>query len=304
MSRSDAGIAGRRVAVTGASGFIGRALIAACEARGAHPVAVVRSPEKVRDLGVEARRADLADPAALEVALDGCDAVIANAGLVSIGAQSREALTRANVEGTRNVLEAVRRAGIRRVVMTSSATVYERRPRRAYEEDDPLWPADARVGRALYYAVSKASAEREAWRIAERHGIDLSVARPSGVYGAHDHSGLMPWIRRLAAVPLITAFPAYLHVPMVYVADLAEAMLRMLERPLASGRAYNVAGDPAISFWQIFRAYREASGAGPQLVLPIPVPLRYAYSTERARRDLDFVSRPPEEAFADMLARG
>lgn len=297
------GLAGRRIAVTGASGFIGRALLGAVAAREARPIAVVRSPEKLAGAGVEARRADLGDLDALTTALEGCDALIANAGLVSIGRQSREALIRSNVEGTRNVLEAARRAGVRRVVMTSSATVYARQRARVYEEDDPLWSADARVGRTLYYALSKATAEREAWRFCERHGIELSVARPSGVYGEHDHSGLTPWLERLARVPLITAFPVYLRVPMVYVGDLADAMLRMLERPSAAGRAYNVTGDPEVSLWQMFAAYREARGLAPRLVVPVPVPLRYAYSLERARRELEFTNRPPREAFETMLGR-
>ena len=302
-------LAGRRIAVTGASGFIGRALLDAVATRGAHPIAVVRSPEKLAGLvvgggSVEARRADLGDVDALTAALDGCDAVLANAALVSIGRQSREALTRANVEGTRNVLEAARRAGVKRIVMTSSATVYAPQRGRTYEEDDPLWREDARVGRTLYYALSKAVAERAAWSFCEQHGLELSVARPSGVYGEGDHSGLTPWIARFAAVPLVTAFPAYLHVPMTYVGDLADAMLRMLERPVAAGRAYNVTGDPSVSFWQLFTAYRQAAGLAPRLVIPIPVPIRYSYSSARAERELGFTNRAPIEAFKAMLGRG
>lgn len=296
-------LAGRRVAVTGASGFIGRALLAALDARGARPIAVVRTPAKIAREGLEARKADLSDLEALTAALEGCDALVANAALVSLGAESREALTRANVEGTRNVIEAARRAGVRRVVLTSSTAAYARRAGRIYEEDDPLWPDDARVARPLYYAVSKATAEREAWALCDRHRIDLSVARPSGVYGPHDHSGLTPWLDRLSRIPLLTAFPAGLHVPMVYVADLADAMVRMLERPIASGRAYNVTGDPEVSFRQMFDAYRAARRRGPQLVLPIPVPLRYAYSNARAERELGFTNRPPLAAFTDMFAR-
>lgn len=296
-------LAGQRIAITGASGFIGRALIDAVDARGALPIAIVRTPSKLSRPGLEARRADLGDLASLISALEGCDAAIANAGLVSIGAQSREALTRANVEGTRNLIEAARRAGVRRIVMTSSTAAYQRCAGRVYHEDDPLWPDDARVGRALYYAVSKAAAEREAWSLCAKHGIVLSVARPSGVYGPHDHSGLTPWLDRLSRIPLITVFPAWVHVPMVYVADLAEAMLRMLERPVASNRAYNVAGDPEISLWKIFAAYRAARARKvPQLVVPIPVPVRWAYSLDRARRELDFVNRAPLAAFAEMRA--
>jgi nucleoside-diphosphate-sugar epimerase len=295
-------LSNRRIAVTGATGFIGRALVEALDRRGASPIAVVRSPHKLGDLRAEARRADLADRDALRRAFEGCDAVLANAGLVSLGTHSREELLRANVEGTRNVLEAACEAGVRRVVMTSSATAYANPRGRVCEEDDPLWPADARVSRALYYAVSKAAAEREAWRIASERGLELTVARPSAVYGPGDRVGLTPWIERLGRVPFVTAFPCWTTVPMVYVDDVAEAMVRMLERDVSRGRAYNVTGDPSVSFWALFRAYREAGGLARSLVLPIPLPFRLAYSNARAERELGFTNRAPVEAFRAMLA--
>lgn len=297
-------VGGRTVAVTGASGMVGRYLVRALADRGARVVAVVRDPQKMERTGLpaEAREADLSDVHALSAAFDGCDAVFSNAGLVSIGKSSREQLMRANVEGTRNVFEALRRAGVSRVVMTSSTAAYAKQKGRVYVEDDPLWAADARVSRPLYYALSKAVAEREAWRLADEHDIELSVARPSGIYGLHDRTGFTVWLRRFTSVPLMTVFPTRLHVPNVYGGDLAEAMVRMLERPAASGRAYNVTGDPEISFWHMLEAYRDAGWPVPPLVVPVPVPLRFAYSIERAERDLDFANRPPVDAFSEMRA--
>ncbi len=79
----------KTVAVTGATGFIGRYLVQALVERGTRVVGVVRSPDKVPALRdhprVEMRKADLADRAALTAAFDGVDAVISNAGLISIG---------------------------------------------------------------------------------------------------------------------------------------------------------------------------------------------------------------------------
>ncbi|MBW2371981.1 MAG: NAD(P)H-binding protein [Deltaproteobacteria bacterium] len=72
------------IAVTGATGFLGRYLVDVLQARGARVVAVVRSPEKAPELearGVELRRADLTEPEALEEGFRGADAVVANAGL-------------------------------------------------------------------------------------------------------------------------------------------------------------------------------------------------------------------------------
>lgn len=294
---------GRAIAVTGATGFIGRYLVRALVERGARAIAVVRSPEKAADMvDVEVRKADLTDVDSLAAAFEGCDAIVSNAGVVSIGGQSREALMAANAEGTRNVMEAVRRAGVKRVLMTSSTSVYHRKRRGAYVEDDALWAETDRVSRFLYYAQSKAVAEREAWRLAEEYGLELSVARPSGVYGARDRTGFTSWLVRFTRIPLLTVFPVGLHIPNVYAGDLAEAMMRMLERPASIGRAYNLAGDPEVSFWDMLRAYERAGGSTPTLVLPMPMPMRFAYSLERAAADLDFENRPPEEGFRDMFA--
>ena len=291
------------VAVTGATGFIGRYLVRALQGRGAHVVGVVRRPDKLEGMfdDVEARKADLADTDALTRAFEGCDAVISNAGVVSIGVRGRDELMAANAQGTRNVFDAMHRAGVGRALMTSSASAYARQLNHVYVEGDPLWQETARVPRPLYYSVSKAVAERTAWQLAGEHNIDLSVARPSGVYGAHDNTGFTSWLLRFMSIPIVSVFPTHFYVPNVFAADLAEAMMRMLERPCASGKAYNVAGDPDISFWAFMEAYREAGGSVPKVVVPFPFPFRFRYALERAERELDFVNRPPVEGFSEML---
>jgi len=110
-----------KVAVTGATGFIGRYIVRALLERGAHVVAVVRNPEKVprmAELGVELRTADLGDPEALVRGFSGCDAVISNAAVVSLARESRETMIAHNLEGTRNVIEAIAIAGVGRAIQT------------------------------------------------------------------------------------------------------------------------------------------------------------------------------------------
>ena len=123
------------------------------------------------------------------------------------------------------------------------------------------------------------------------------------MYGAFDKTGFTSWMLRFTRMPGITVFPTHLRIPNVYAGDLAEAMARMLERPRSAGLAYNIAGDPDVTFWDMLGAYRHAGGAVPRVVVPVPVPLAYRYRTDRAERDLDFANRAPEKAFADMLAR-
>jgi nucleoside-diphosphate-sugar epimerase len=293
------------VAVTGATGFIGRYLVRALLERGARTIAVVRDPRKAVDLaaaGAEIRQAELGDVAALGLAFAGVDAVVSNAGAISLGGMTRQQLIQTNVRGTSNVFRALRQAGVRRVVQTSSATVYRAKPGHYYFEGDPLRDEGDWSTPFTHYAVSKACAEREAWRLADAWGIALTTVRPHTVYGAHDRSTFTCWLKRLMALP-VSVFPSHLHLPAVYCGDLAEAFCRILElEDGAAGQAYNIAGEPyRYTYWDLMQAYRQTSAKTPRLVLPVPVPLRRAYSIDRARRDLDFRHRPLEEGFRELV---
>lgn len=299
-------LSGARIAVTGATGFIGRYLCWELAKAGAQVVAVARRPEKAADLeaeGMLVAQADIKDVAALERAFRGADFVVANAGLVSIGNESREDLIATNVQGTENQLDAAAAAGVKRAVYMSSAITYAPRPGHFYREVDPLLP-ERGGNRFSYYAISKAAAERAAWRRAEEHGMVLSTVRPHTVYGAFDRGSFTLWLKRFMAIPGIGVFPKGVYLPAVFAGDLGVAVGRMLVRDAARGRAYNVMSPPdEVSFWDLMQAYRRAGGPAPKLVLPVPFPIRRRYDTSRARKELDFTPRPLEEGFRDMVER-
>jgi len=297
------------VAVTGATGFLGRYIVRSLLEHGAQVVGVVRNPDKVPALrdtpGVELRKADLRDQAALTEGFRGCDAVVNNAALVSIGNQGRQALIDANVEGVRNVLRAMVDAGVGRCVHVSSATVYAPKKGHFYVEGDPLRDASARPSRINDYATSKAIGEREAWRMADSEGLALSTARPHTIYGAHDSTSFTKWFKLLMRPHLASAFPVGTYLPSVYAGDLGDAFCRMLERgDRASGKAYNLSSPPELDrgFFAHVDAYRQAGGHTPRFVLPVPVPIRRSYSMVRAQDDLSFRPRPLVDGYRDMLA--
>src|SRR5439155_15450548 len=96
---------GAMVAVTGATGFLGRYLVDVLLERGARVIGVVRNPDRVPELtarGVELRRADLADPGALARGFAGADAVVSNAALFSLGNRRWQDHEQANVQGGEN----------------------------------------------------------------------------------------------------------------------------------------------------------------------------------------------------------
>jgi len=292
---------GAAVAVTGATGFLGRYVVATLLARGARVIGVVRNPDRVPALaerGVEMRRADLADRAALAGAFAGADAVVATAALVALGAASWEEYQRANVAGTENVIEAVAVAGIRRVVHVSSVAVYGRHGAFIDEDAAQLGPDTPRRRRNAY-SISKAVSEQHAWRLAREHGLALTTVRPCAIYGAFDPNFTRVF-RRLIALP-VTVMPAFMRLALVYAGDVAEAIARALESPAAVGRAYNVTGDDR-TVWEFAEAWRQAGGPAARLMIPVPVPVARMYDTGRARAELGWGKRPFVDALRETFA--
>lgn len=296
-----------KIAVTGATGFIGRYIVSVLLQRGAHVIGVVRNPSRVPSLakmGVELRKADLANVEELTLGFKGADAVISNAAAIALigGKNNRKALIESNVQGTRNVFQAVLAAGVGRMVTTSSAVVYRPKASHFYAETDPLRSADDPWNPFNAYAVSKACAEQASWQIAAQHGIAHTAIRPHTVYGAFDEASFMVWFKRLLSVPVVSVYPAFTYLPFVYGADVAEAMCLALERPISVGKAYNIAGPPGeVSLWDFLDAWREAGGKVPSLLLPLPLPMRRAYDIELAKRELGWKPRPLLEGCRELL---
>jgi len=291
---------GASVAVTGATGFLGRYIVDALLARGAHVIGVVRNPDRVPELAardVELRRADLAERDRLAQGFAGARAVVSNAALFSLGNRSWEDHRRANIQGTENVFGALADAGVKRVVHVSSVAVYRaHRPR--IGEDAPQLSAGARFASA--YSISKALSEQLAWKLAGAYGLELTTVRPCAIYGAFDPN-FTAVFRRLAGFP-VTVMPALMYLPLVYAGDVADAIARALERPASVGRAYNVTGDDA-TVWEFARAWREAGGPGAFLQLPLVLPWTRAYDNSRAREDLGWGNRPFVEALRETFVR-
>jgi nucleoside-diphosphate-sugar epimerase len=297
----------KRVAVTGATGFLGRYIVDVLLRRGARVIGVVRNPQRVPELlgrGVVMRQADLAAPDCLRASFVGADAVVSNAALVvlrrllGLSWHNWEAHHHANVEGTRNVFDAVAAAGVRRVVHISSVSVYAKPSRAAVDEAHPQLGAHTPHTPFNSYQISKALSEQLAWRLAEQYGLQLTTIRPALIYGAFD-AKFMAVFKRLARLP-ISLYPAGLHLSMVYAGDVAEAVARALEEPAAIGKAYNTTGDDS-TFWQFAAAWKAAGGQAPRLVIPVPVPIRQRFDHRRASEELGWCNRPFLEALRETL---
>lgn len=173
-------MAGERVLVTGGTGFVGGLVLAALVAQGRQVRALVRREGDAARLPArpaELALGDLEDAESLARAADGCAVVYHAAGLNELCPRDPSRLYRTNVEGTRRVLGAARRAGVRRVVYTSSAAVLHGDGTRPADESSP-YPERF----TSHYARSKAEAEQVALGAAGE-GLEVVAVLPSSVQG-------------------------------------------------------------------------------------------------------------------------
>lgn len=166
------------IAVTGATGFIGRHVVPLLLEHGHSVRALVRGGGEGLPSGAFAIAGEVTDVAAVEQALRGTEIVIHLAGVAHTTLTSEEDRNRAravNVGGARNVLEAASRFGVRRVVIASSAHVYNGQRGIMVREDASQVPENL-------YAETKIEVERLACEFAQR-GVEVVVGRPCLTYG-------------------------------------------------------------------------------------------------------------------------
>jgi dihydroflavonol-4-reductase len=167
--------------VTGASGFLGWHVARVLLERGHHVRALVRPGSRVDELDVEPVTGDLRDAASLARAASGCGLVFHIAADYRLWAKDPRELYRSNVEGTRNLLEAARHAGVERVVYTSTVGCIGIPHSGVGDETTPVALADMTGD----YKRSKFQAEQVALEFA-RSGLPVVVVNPTAPIGDHD----------------------------------------------------------------------------------------------------------------------
>ena len=171
--------------VTGGSGHVGANLIRELLQRGVAVKALLRpgsNNQALDGLDVERVEGDLRDAASLERALAGCDRLYHVAAFVSLRSGDRQQIFDVNVTGTKHILDAAEKAGVRRTVFCSSFGAVGRNPDGASDETWTVNPFDTH----LDYEVSKALGEIEVLRAVNR-GMDVTIVNPCGIVGPHDY---------------------------------------------------------------------------------------------------------------------
>jgi dihydroflavonol-4-reductase len=176
------------ILVTGATGHIGNVLVRKLLEQGNKVRALVWRGEDttpLKDMGVEQVVGDVLDPASLESAMHDVEIVYHLAGIISIMPGKNPFVWKVNVEGTRNVLEAARRASIQRLVYTSSIHAIARAPHGVAMDESLGFDQNNPYGE---YDRSKAAASLEVQKAAA-DGLDAVIVCPTGVIGPYDFRG-------------------------------------------------------------------------------------------------------------------
>jgi nucleoside-diphosphate-sugar epimerase len=253
----------RLVALTGATGFVGRHLMADLSRRGYRVRVLLRRPVPEFTTGEQVLIGDLASPINLNEAMRGVDYVIHSAGIAhAMSGRPEDDYRTINRDATRALAQAARQAGVKRFVFLSSVRAQSGPAADAsLRDEDVPGPTDA-------YGRSKLEAEQALAEV----GIPFAALRPALVYGPQVKGNLAA-LFSLARKPWPLPFGAFrAQRSLVALETLASAVAHVMALEKPPDRAFLVADPDPVTLAQIIATYRKGLGRRPGLV-PVPQPL-------------------------------
>jgi dihydroflavonol-4-reductase len=253
-----------RVLVTGATGFTGGHLARALSTAGHEVSALVRNrtgpgAAVLEHAGIALAVGDLRDAAALTAAMSGVDVVYHLAAIYRQVGVSADIYRAVNAEGAGRVVEAASRGGVRRVVHCSTVGVHGDVEHPPANEEAPLKPGDI-------YQRTKLDGERLAREAGSRLGVEVTVARPSGIYGPGDRR-LLRLFRGVGRRRGVTLGNGEIYYHLTYIDDLVDGFRLLGEHTAAANRTYILAGGEVTSLNALVGLVAEGAG--------VPAPARH-----------------------------
>ena len=318
-----------RTLLTGATGFVGSAVLRCLVKAGHHVRALVRpDSDRCNLAGIECEivSGDLTEPASLERAVRGCDALFHVAADYRLWVPDRDKMHRINVTGTVDLFRIAAAAGVSRIVYTSSVATLR--------VDEHGFPADEKCTAELpdmigAYKQSKFLAEREVKALI-MNGLPIVIVKPTAPFGPGDVKPTPTG--RMVVEAASGRMPAYVDTGLnvVHVDDVATGHLLAFEHGTV-GESYILGGENRTLQW-ILKTVAELTGRpGPLIRLPhgLVTPIAYLaegaarifggrepmitvdavrmarklmyFSSEKAQRDLGYAPRPAIEALRDAI---
>jgi len=274
------------VLVTGASGFLGRAITRCLLRNGVAVRALIRPGRGVDAAGAEVCEGDVCDAASVARAVQGVEGVVhAAARVATTGAW--EEFAEVNVRGTRRVIGAAVAAGVRCIVHVSSLSVYAVPADGVTVTEETPYESEAEA--RGHYSRSKLAADRAALHSA-RQGAPVVVLRPGVLYGPGKRPPLARQSVSAGPFRLLLARPGYI-LPLAYVDNVADAVALALRCEAAVGQAFTIV-DENVRQAEYVEQYRTACAEGWRaLWVPVGAVAVAALVAERTFRLLR--RRPP-----------
>ena len=272
--------------MTGATGFIGRALCPLLLRCGFEVCAAVRGNVAGIEPGIEAIRINALVPETdWSAAMQRCDAVVHLAGLAHVlgerGADAAARIRAVNVEATEHLARAAAHAGVRRLVFVSSAKVHgDRSVDRPWTEQDSPKPQDP-------YSRSKWEAEQALESVLRTTALEMTILRPPLVYGPGVKANFLRLLKTIDRGLPIPLGAIRNQRSLIYVGNLADAIACSLRHPGAANRTFLVTDGKDVSTPQLIRYVAAALGRPARLINVPARMLGLAASVLGRRADFD-----------------
>ncbi len=243
--------------LTGATGFIGQHLVR-CLAATAHRMRCLVRPASdtrfLEEAGAELVRGEVKDREALRAGMKECEGVVHLANVYSFWERDPRRYRAVNVEGTRRVMECALEAGVAKVAHVSTVGVWGKPATSPFTEETPFGPV-----RFSEYARTKHEGDRLAWELHRQQGLPLVVLYPAAVLGPGDPKASGQYLADLVRGRMPARVLADAVLTWVHVRDVAQAMVRVLEKEGNIGERY-IVGKHRLSLGEFNRMASEISG--------------------------------------------
>lgn len=259
-----------KILVTGASGFLGGHLIEEMSSRNYDFIGMVRKDSDtnfLKSLGVELRVGDLTAPESLIQATKNIDIVIHLAAYYTFFGK-KELYKKVNVEGTRYLLEASLKNGVKRFIYCSSTEAIGTVEKPPAKEDSPPNPS-------YEYGKSKLEAEKIVREYGEK-GMEYTILRPSGIYGPRNVEDISYWFiiafAKNALPTRIIVGSGKNLIQFAHVKDVVQGFLLTLEKPeISKNQTYFISEDRAYTYLEVYKILSELFNRGPPKIHVPPI---------------------------------
>ncbi|MFW2440084.1 MAG: NAD-dependent epimerase/dehydratase family protein [Arenicellales bacterium] len=258
--------ADRKIAVTGATGFLGQHLCERLLKDGYQVSILARDPEKAKVFAGRVAKTvigDITDKGAIAELVEGADLVVHLVSNFRTASGPPESYISTNLKGTETVLEAADNAGIKRLVHCSTIGVHGNVKSTPASEDSPYNPGDL-------YQETKRDAELACHREMEKGKMEIVIVRPCSMYGPGDLR-MLKMFRMLAKNRFFLVGPCRENFHAVYIDDIVEGFIRAITVPNIGGETFIIGGPGYLQLDDYIKTAANAVGASPPK-------LRFPYS--------------------------